>query len=270
MGRFDGKVAVITGGARGQGRAHAVAFAREGADVVACDVADQLPTVKYPMASEADLAETERLVGQTGRRCVAVKADVRDLDQMRDVADRAMAELGRVDVLLANAGIATIADGSTLDLSWEQWQETIDTNLTGVWAACKAVVPHIITGGRGGAVVITSSTAGLKGMARVGHYVASKHGVVGLARTLAIELAPHRIRVNTVHPTGVNTPMVVNDHIQRALAEASASGGGTQNLLPVEMVEPEDIAAAIVWLCSDEARYVTGVSLPVDAGFLQA
>lgn len=268
MGKLDGKVVVITGGARGQGRSHAVTFAREGADVVVCDIADQLGTVKYPMATQADLDETVRLVEDLDRRCVAVKADVRDLDQMRTVGDRAMAEFGRVDFLLANAGICTFGQ-TTLDLTLEQWQETIDTNLTGVWTSCKAVVPHIISGSRGGAVVITSSTAGIKGMAQIGHYVASKHGVVGLARTLAQELAGHSIRVNTVHPTGVNTPMVANDYMAEVLADAPDTGANLQNLLPVEMVEAADISNAMLWLCSDDARYVTGVSLPVDAGFTQ-
>ncbi|MDI3341336.1 MAG: mycofactocin-coupled SDR family oxidoreductase [Sphaerobacter sp.] len=262
MGKLDGKVAIITGGARGQGRSHALTLAREGADIVVCDIAAQIDTVPYPMATPADLEETVRLVEDLDRRCIAVQADVRDGAQMRAVAERAMGEFGRIDILLANAGIAGFA--SAWELTDEQWNDMIAVNLTGVWQSCKAVIPHMIAGGRGGSIVITSSTAGLKGFAGSAHYVATKHGVVGLMRTLAIELAPYNIRVNTVHPTGVNTPMVVNDYMREVLA---ASPQALTNLLPVEMVEPVDISNAILWLVSDDARYVTGVTLPVDAGF---
>ena len=264
MGKLDGKVAVITGGARGQGRSHAVTLAREGADIVICDIAAQIDTVPYPMSTPEDLEETKRLVEDLDRRCVAVQADVRDGAQMQAVAERAMSEFGRIDILLANAGIAGFASGGSWELTDAQWRDMIDTNLTGVWQSCKAVIPHMIAGGRGGSIVITSSTAGLKGFAGTGHYVAAKHGVVGLMRTLAIELAPHNIRVNTVHPTGVNTPMVVNDAIAQMLGDNPSA---IANLLPVEMLEPVDISNAILWLVSDDARYVTGVTLPVDAGF---
>lgn len=264
MGKLDGKVAVITGGARGQGRSHAVTLAREGADIVICDIAAQIDTVPYPMATLEDLEETKRMVEDLDRRCVAVRADVRDGAQMQAVAERAMSEFGRIDILLANAGIAGFASGGSWELTDEQWRDMIDTNLTGVWQSCKAVIPHMIDGGRGGSIVITSSTAGLKGFAGTGHYVAAKHGVVGLMRTLAIELAPHNIRVNTVHPTGVNTPMVVNEAMAQLLADNPSA---ISNLLPVELLEPVDISNAILWLVSDDARYVTGVTLPVDAGF---
>nr|PZN60900.1 MAG: SDR family mycofactocin-dependent oxidoreductase [Sphaerobacter thermophilus] len=275
MGKLDGKVAVITGGARGQGRAHALTLAREGADIVVCDIAAQIDTVPYPMATPADLEETVRLVEDLDRRCVAVQADVRDGAQMQAVAERAMSEFGRIDILLANAGIFSFAGGGgSWEMTDEQWRDMIDVNLTGVWQSCKAVIPHMIAGGRGGSIVITSSTAGLHGFANFAHYVSAKHGVVGLMRTLAIELAPHNIRVNTVHPTSVRTPMVMNEATRRLF------GGGqdisqeqffeimqSMNALPVGAVEPEDISNAILWLVSDDARYVTGVTLPVDAGF---
>jgi SDR family mycofactocin-dependent oxidoreductase len=265
-GKLAGKVVVITGGARGVGRSHAVAFAREGADVAVCDIAEQIPSVHYPMAVPADLKETVRLVEGVDRRCLAVTADVRNLEQMTEVADRAMAEFGRIDILLANAGVASY-ESSTLELREDEWDDMISVNLGGVWRAAKAVVPHIVAGGRGGSVVLTSSTAGLKGYAGIGHYVASKHGMVGLMRTLAIELAGHSIRVNSLHPTGINTPMIHNDYL--ATQRASPAWASPQvNLLPVGLIEPEDVSAAALWLCSDEARFITGVSLPVDAGFV--
>ncbi|MGH3468478.1 MAG: SDR family oxidoreductase, partial [Thermocrispum sp.] len=179
-----------------------------------------------------------------------------------------VSEFGRLDVVCANAGIAGFAD-NIWSMTEEQWDEMIAVNLTGVWKTVRAAAPAMIDAGNGGCIVLTSSTAGIKGMAKAGHYVAAKHGVVGLMRTLANELAPHSIRVNTVHPTGVNTPMVVNDYIQQFLESNPDMAANLQNALPVEMVEPVDISNAIVWLASDEARYVTGVSLPVDAGFLQ-
>lgn len=268
MGRLDGKVALVTGGARGQGRSHAVTLAREGADIVVCDLVGQIDTVPYPMSNPDDLAETVRLVEELDRRCVAQEADVRSLSQMEAVAEQAVTELGKIDILLANAGIFSLSE-STWELTEQQWQDTIDVNLTGVWHACRAVVPSMIAAGNGGAIVITSSTAGIKGIGGAAHYVASKHGVVGLMRTLAVELAPHMIRVNTVHPTGVNTPMINNEAIGEWFSRDPSAAAALANLLPVEQVEPFDISNAILWLVSDEARYVTGVTLPVDAGWTQ-
>jgi SDR family mycofactocin-dependent oxidoreductase len=274
VGKLDGKVAVITGGARGQGRSHALTLAREGASIVVCDVCAQLPTVQVPMATDADMAETVRMVEDLDRRCVAVKADVRDSAAMQGVAERAMSEFGRIDILLANAGIASL--GTMADMSDETWDEMIDVNLTGVWKSCRAVIPHMIAGGRGGAIVITSSIAGLKGLAGAGHYVAAKHGVVGLMRVLAIELAQHSIRVNSVHPTNVDTPMINNSVIFEMFA--GGRPGATveevkpvfqaMNLWPLPWVEAQDISNAILWLVSDDARYVTGVTLPVDLGLM--
>lgn len=266
-GRLEGKVALVSGAARGQGRSHAVRLAQEGADIIAFDVCRRLGTVLYPLANSEDLKETVRLVEELDRRIVAREADVRDLSAVQAVVDEGVRELGRLDVVCANAGIVSYAD-NVWSVTEEQWEEMLGVNLTGVWKTVKAAVPAMIAAGNGGSIVLTSSTAGIKGMARIGHYSAAKHGVVGLMRVLANELAPHSIRVNTVHPTGVNTPMVVNDYVQEQLSVPGFSEN-MQNALPVEMVEPFDISNAIVWLASEEARYVTGVSLPVDAGFLQ-
>ncbi|MFV9502956.1 MAG: mycofactocin-coupled SDR family oxidoreductase [Oscillochloridaceae bacterium umkhey_bin13] len=274
MGKLDGKVALITGGARGQGRSHALTMAREGASIVICDVCEQLPTVSMPMSNEAEMAETVRMVEDLDRRCVAIKADVRDTAAMQTFADQAMSEFGRIDILCANAGIATFAPAH--EMSDEVWDEMIAVNLTGVWKSCRAVIPHMIAGGRGGSIIITSSTAGLKGFANLAHYASAKHGVVGLMRVLAIELAQHSIRVNSIHPTTVNTPMVINQDTISLFA-----GGNTEatledvkptfvamNLMPQPWVEAEDISNAVLFLASDDSRFMTGVTLPVDLGFM--
>ncbi|MGH3319574.1 MAG: mycofactocin-coupled SDR family oxidoreductase [Streptosporangiaceae bacterium] len=274
MGRLDGKVAVVTGAARGQGRSHAVTLAREGAEVVAVDICEQVSTVPYAMSTPDDLAKTAKLVEDLGRRVVAREADVRDYDQVKAAVDAGLAELGHIDILLANAGIAGYAQA--WELSEQQWRDVLDTNLTGVWHAVKATVPAMIERGRGGAIVLTSSTAGLKGLANTAHYTAAKHGVVGLMRTLANELAPHHIRVNTVNPTVVDTGMVQNDATYRLFVpdaehpsrEEFAETATELNALPVPWVEAGDISNAVLWLVSDEARYVTGVTLPIDAGFM--
>ena len=266
-GRLEGKVALISGAARGQGRSHAVRLAQEGADIIAFDVCQQLPTVGYKMATPEDLKETAKQVEDLDRRIIAREADVRDGAAVRALVEEGVAELGRLDIVSANAGIATFVPNAW-EMEDDVWEETIAVNLTGVWKTLKAAIPAMIDAGNGGSIVITSSTAGIKGMAGIAHYDSAKHGVVGLMRTLAIELAPHSIRVNTVHPTGVNTPMVVNDYMAQFLAE-DVGGTNIMNLLPVELVEPVDISNAVLWLASDEARYVTGTCLPVDAGFLQ-
>lgn len=266
-GRLQGKVALVSGAARGQGRSHAVRLAQEGADVIAFDVCRQLGSVPYPMAVPEDLKETARQVEELDRRIIAREADVRDGAAVRAIVAEGVAEFGRLDIVSANAGIASFAENAWT-LEDDTWEEMLAVNLTGVWKTVKAAAPAMIAAGNGGSIILTSSTAGIKGMAGIAHYDAAKHGVVGLMRTLAIELAPHSIRVNTVHPTGVNTPMVVNDYMATFL-ETPDMAGNMQNLLPVELVEPVDISNAVLWLASDEARYVTGVSLPVDAGFLQ-
>lgn len=268
MGKLEGKVAFITGAARGQGRSHAVRLAEEGADVIAVDLCGQIDSVAYPMATPEDLDETVRLVEALDRRIVARQADVRDAGALRSALDAGVAELGPVDIVLANAGIAPMS----LSPQGQEWLDVIDVNLTGVYNTVEAVRPSLVERGQGGAIVLTSSTAGLTGIGGdtpggLG-YTAAKHGVVGLMRAYANILAPHNIRVNTVHPTGVRTPMVVNDIMAEFLAADPSMSNPLGNAMPVDLVEPEDISNAIVWLVSDDARYVTGVTLPVDAGFV--
>jgi SDR family mycofactocin-dependent oxidoreductase len=273
-GRVEGKVAFITGAARGQGRSHAIRLAQEGADIIAVDLCDQVASVPYPMATPEDLTETVKEVEALDRRIVATQADVRDYPALKAALDDGVAQLGRLDIVSANAGIASYGPAAELDET--TWQDMIDTNLTGVWHAAKAAIPHLIEQGTGGSIVLTSSTAGLKAMANLAHYVSAKHGVVGLMRTLALELAPHSIRVNSVHPTGVNTPMVQNEasmqlflpDVQNPTVEQYAEVMGSLNALPIPWVEPRDISNAVLFLASDEARYITGVTLPVDAGSL--
>jgi SDR family mycofactocin-dependent oxidoreductase len=267
MGKLEGKVAFITGAARGQGHSHAVRLAQEGADIIASDICAQVETVAYPMATPEDLAETVKEVEALDRRIVAQQADVRDPAALKAVFDAGTAQLGPVDIVVANAGIAPLS----LHEQYQAWQDVIDINLTGVFNTVETIIPSMIERGQGGAIVLTSSTAGINGIGgptRGGlGYTASKHGVVGLMRSYANNLAPHRIRVNSVHPTGVRTPMVVNEVMAEFLAQDPSLGDAMANALPVDMVEPVDISNAIVWLVSDDARYVTGVTLPVDAGF---
>jgi (+)-trans-carveol dehydrogenase len=272
-GRVEGKVAFITGAARGQGRSHAITLAREGADIIAVDIAAQIGTVPYPMATPEDLAQTVKEVEATGRRIVATQADVRDHDAVKEALDDGVAQLGRLDIVSANAGLAGY--GRAEDLAEQTWQDVIDVDLTGVWHTAKAAIPHLRAGGRGGSMILTSSEAGLRGLANTGHYTAAKHGVVGLMRTLALELAPDFIRVNTVNPTNVNTPMLMNETTYRLFrpdledptADDMAEAARALNALPIPWVEPADISNAVLWLASDESRYVTGITLPVDAGW---
>jgi (+)-trans-carveol dehydrogenase len=272
MGRLDGKVAFITGAARGQGRSHAVRLAQEGADIIAVDICEQIATVPYAMATEEDLAETVRLVEAEDRRIVAAKADVRDLDALTAAVDAGVAQLGRLDIVVANAGISGF--GSVVDLTSQEWQDVIDVDQTGVWHTCKAGVPHLRAHGDGGSIVITSSAAGLHAFANLAHYASAKHGLVGLMRVLAVELGPDRIRVNSIHPTQVNTPMLMNDQIYPLFCPDVESPGPqdlapvsqAMHTLPVPWIEPVDISNAIVFLTSEEGRYITGVALPVDAG----
>lgn len=270
MGSLDGKVAFITGAARGQGRSHAIRLAQEGADIIAVDSCEDVSTNPYPLATEADLAETARQVKESGRRIVARKADVRDFELLRTVVGEAVSELGRLDIVIANAGISPLVVEPADPV--QNWQDVIDTNLTGAFNTIQASVPTLIAGGVGGSIVLTSSTAGLKGSLAwntVGGYgyTAAKHGLVGLMRAFAFDLAEHSIRVNAVHPTGVNTDMVNNEAIGALLMSNPAAGAALQNLLPVQVIEPIDVSNAIAWLVSDQARYVTGIALPVDAGF---
>ena len=209
MGRVDGKVAFITGAARGQGRSHALRLAEEGADIIAVDLCRPVETAPYEMATPDDLAETAKLVEDFDRRIVTRQADVRDLGQLQAVVQEGLSELGHIDIVCANAGIASFAPA--LEMDEQTWQEMIDINLSGVWKTIRAAVPPMVERGQGGSVIITSSVAGLFGFPNLANYVAAKHGVVGLMRVLTQELAPHMIRVNTVNPTTVNTPMVMSD-----------------------------------------------------------
>lgn len=276
MGRLDGKVAFITGAARGQGRSHAVRLAEEGADIIAVDLASQVDTVPYPMATPDDLAETVRQVEALDRRIVATQADVRDADGLRQAVDEGVAQLGRLDIVSANAGIFSNARAE--DLTEVEWDDMIDINLKGVWLTAKVAIPHLRAAG-GGSIIITSSAAGLKGYPNFIHYVAAKHGVIGIMRTLALELAPDFIRVNSLHPTSVDTDMIQNPALYALFAPDLAPEERTRevlgerfaalNALPIPWVESVDISNALLWLASDEARYVTGVTLPVDAGNTQ-
>ncbi len=274
-GRVAGKVAFVTGAARGQGRSHALRLAEEGADIIAVDICDQIDTVPYGMATPADLEQTVKEVEALDRRIVAAQADVRDFGAVRSAVDAGVAELGRLDIVCGNAGIFSFAAGGA-DLDESMWSDMIDVNLTGVWHTAKAAVPHLIAAG-GGSIVLTSSTAGLKGFPNFAHYVSAKHGVVGLMRTLALELAPHHIRVNTVHPTSVDTDMVQNEatwslfrpDLATPTREDARATFQSMNALPIPWVEPRDISNAVLFLASDEARYITGVTLPVDAGSTQ-
>jgi SDR family mycofactocin-dependent oxidoreductase len=264
---LEGRVALITGGARGQGRSHAIVLAEAGADVILVDVADQLATVPYAMSTVDDLAETTRLVAERGRRCVSRVADVRNYEQLSDAIGEGVEELGRLDIVVGNAGIFGFAR-NTWELTDEQWNVMIDVNLTGVWLTCKASIPHLLAHGDGGSIVVISSTSGFKGVAGTAHYCATKHGILGLMKTLAVELAPHKVRVNAVHPTATATPMIMHDAMQDQIEIALAAGNNVENLLDIEMLEPIEISRAIRWLASDDARYVTGISLPVDAGYM--
>lgn len=273
MGRVEGKVAFITGAARGQGRSHAVRLAQEGADIIAIDVLEHIPGTPYGGATKEDLAETVRLVEAEDRRIVAAKADVREYDQLKAVLDDGVAQLGRLDIVCANAGVSTEME-RVENLSESGWLDMMDINLNGVWRTCKAAVPHLKAGGRGGAIIMTSSAAGLKAYPHIGHYVSAKHGVVGLMRTLAVELASDFIRVNSVHPTNVDTPMLMHERayqrfrpdLENPTKEDCAQAAFHMHLLPIPWVEPLDISNAVLFLASDEARYITGITLPVDAG----
>jgi (+)-trans-carveol dehydrogenase len=274
-GRVESKVAFITGAGRGQGRSHAVRLAQEGADIIAVDICHDVEGA-LPMSTAEDLAETVKLVEALDRRIVARQADVRDFDAVKAAVDAGVEELGRLDIVLANAGIASAA-GPVESMPADSWKNTIDINLTGLWHTARAAVPHLIAGGRGGSIVLTSSVAGLKAMPGMSGYVSAKHGVVGLMRTLAVELGQHRIRVNTVLPTNVNTPMFMNEGAFKLFRPDMENPGPDDvadviaqfmHVLPVGWVEPEDISNAILFLVSDEARYITGVTLPVDAGAL--
>lgn len=266
---LKGKVALITGAARGQGRAHAVRLAADGASVVAVDLCEQIASVPYPLATADDLAATVKLVEDTGARIVAKQGDVRDRASLSAALAAGLDEFGRLDIVVANAGIAPMQAGA------DGWRDVIDVNLTGVHHTVEVAIPTMIDQGTGGSIVLISSAAGLAGIgsADAGSigYAAAKHGLVGLMRVYANLLAQHSIRVNSVHPAGVDTPMINNEFTRQWLATLIAESSSPRdmgNALPVQVMQPDDIANAVAWLVSDQARYITGVALPVDAGFL--
>ena len=275
-GRVEGKVAFITGAARGQGRAHAVRLASEGADIIAVDLCGAIDSVPYALADEEDLKETVRLVEGLGRKIVTSQADVRDLAALEVSLAAGVAEFGRLDIAVANAGILSSAPVETL--AEQSWLDMIDVNLTGVYHAAKAAIPHIRAGDSGGAIVLSSSSLGIRAMPNMSHYVAAKTGVIGLMRALALELAAERIRVNTIHPSIVDTLMVQNSALHQLFVpgvdnptrEQAAESFATLNPIPTPWVDPEDVANAVLFLVSDEARYVTGLEMKIDAGFCLA
>jgi SDR family mycofactocin-dependent oxidoreductase len=280
MGRVQDKVVFITGAGVGQGRSHALQLAQEGADIVAVDVCRQVSdSVRYAYASEADLDETRKMVENTGRHCLAITADVRDGAALKDAATQAVREFGRIDAVCANAGVATFHKEGSLSITEDVYDLVVDTNLKGVWNTIQAAAPHLIEAG-GGSIVITSSAAGIRGQVPYAHYAASKHGVVGLMRAFANELAPQRIRVNTIHPTGVATAMASAPDAWEAAPHWPLFVQGATNVLPdldapadqpyspLPALSPEDVSKTVLFLISDDARYITGVSLPVDAGNL--
>jgi len=274
MGVLDGKVAFITGAARGQGRSHAVRLAEEGADIITIDLCAQPETVSVPGSTKEDLEETVRQVEALDRRIIAEVGDIRDLGRMTEVVEQGVAELGRLDIVLGNAAIWSVGETEpeTPEDRYAVWRETVDINLTGQWVVLEATVPKLIEQNEGGAIVLTSSTAGLKSMSidSLGQtaYTAAKHGVIGLMRNYAVELAKYSIRVNTVAPTSVETPMIQNPVTEKYLEQHPELADLMSNLLPVPAVEPRDISNGILYLVSDAGRYVTGTTLPVDAGFL--
>jgi SDR family mycofactocin-dependent oxidoreductase len=273
---MTGKIALITGAARGQGRSHAITLAEAGADIIAIDINGPVDTVGYPSATADDMAETVRQVEGLDRRIVALKADVRDREALRAAVDQGVAELGGLDVVVANAGIFNVT-GKSWELSSENWQTMIDVNLTGVWHTTAAAIPHLLDRGPGGSIILISSTAGIQGIPNISHYVAAKHGVVGLTRALANELAADHIRVNAIHPTNVLTTMIDND-ITRKVYRPDLESPTMDDALPaltsinlwdVPWVDVQDISNGVLFLSCDMSRYITGVSLPVDLGMTQ-
>ena len=272
MGRVEGKVAFITGAARGQGRSHAVKLAQEGANIIGVDICAPVESNIAPSSTPADLSQTVKEVEAVGGRMIASEVDVRHFGDLQKAIDDGVKEFGRLDIVSANAGSWTY--GLVHELSEKEWHETIDIVLTGVWHTCKAAVPRLIEQGEGGAIILTSSVAGLRGIPHIGHYVAAKHGVVGLMRTMANELAPYSIRVNTLNPSGVDTDLIHNRPTYELFApdildptrEDIAERFMATTALPVPWVDVSDVSNALLFLASDEGRYITGITLSLDAG----
>jgi (+)-trans-carveol dehydrogenase len=274
MGRVDNKVAFITGAARGQGRAHAIRLAEEGADIIAVDIAAPVEQLSGRPATAEDLALTVKEVEARDRRIISCQADVRSQDALNAAVEAGLREFGKIDIVVANAG--GINYGPLAEVEEAQWQTLLDVNLTGVWHTAKATIPALVESAPGSALVLTASVGALKGAAGSGAYISTKHGVIGLMRTLAIELAPQGVRVNAVAPGNVNTEMLVNQdtmrrflpNVKEPTVEQFAEVAKLFHTMDVSWVDPRDISNAVLFLASDEARYVTGVALPVDAGAL--
>jgi SDR family mycofactocin-dependent oxidoreductase len=277
MGTLDGKVAVISGAARGQGRSHALRLAGEGADIIALDICRDIATMDYPNATPEDLDTTVAEVKALGRRIVASQTDVRDIHAVRAAVDAGVAELGRLDIVLPQAGIVRYAKSDDLIGDAETWTDILNVNLTGYYHLIEVCIPHLVAGGRGGVIVMTGSVAATRPVGATGAsvaYMAAKHGVVGMMKVYALALAKHGIRVNVVHPTGVRSGMTMNAAMEKLAAEAAAGTARednwvarSKNLLDVQILEPEDITNAVAFLVSDQAKWVTGEEIKVDAGF---
>jgi (+)-trans-carveol dehydrogenase len=274
MGRVQGKVALITGAARGQGRNHALKLAEQGADIIALDLCEDLATIPYGLANQDDLDETAEGVEKAGRRVVAAKVDIREAEELDDVVAKAVSDLGGLDIVCANAGICSF--GQVLDITSEQWKEMLDVNLTGAFNTAKATIPHMLRQGRGGSVIFTASLSGIAAVLNIGHYNASKSGVIALAKTLALELGEQGIRVNSVCPTNVDSPMFQNLATMRIFAPDVERPGPAelearareQHVIPIPSLDVDDVTNAVMYLASDDARYVTGTTLVIDAGRL--
>lgn len=265
---FGGQVAFVTGAARGQGESHAVNYAQNGADVVVIDICGDIESNPYGLGTKDDLEETASRIEDEGQKALALEVDVSDEDAVESAVDEAVDEFGKIDILANNAGIWNMSD--LVQMDEQMWDELLDTNLKGIWLCSKFVGKHFIERGDGGKIVSTSSTAGLVGIAGGGHYVAAKHGVIGLTKTLALELAEYDVNVNAVAPTGVDTPLVagmMEAYGEETMDEMGAMAGPFNVIDQGEMVDAQDITEAYLWLSSAAARYVTGITLPVDAGF---
>jgi SDR family mycofactocin-dependent oxidoreductase len=264
---FDGTVAFVTGAAHGQGRSHAQYYAKHGADVVVTDICENIETNPYDLGTSDELEETAQMVEDEGGDALTIEMDVRKEDEVKSAVDEAVEEFGKIDVLANNAGIFNASDMTEMDEA--MWDDMIDTNLKGVWLCAKHVGQHFVERGDGGKIVSTSSAAGVVGTPSAGHYVATKHGVLGLTKTLALELAEYDVNVNAVCPTGIGTPMIqgfAEAYGDEMMDEMGAFSGPWSVFPDVDMIEPEDISEAYMWLSSDAARYVTGIGLLVDAG----
>jgi SDR family mycofactocin-dependent oxidoreductase len=265
---FEGSVAFVTGAGRGQGRSHAVAYAEHGADVVVTDIARDVRTTQYPLATAADLDRTAQLVEEAGQSALTIEMDVREEAQVEATVEEALDEFGRIDFLANNAGIWNVTD--LVEMEALRWMQLVDTDLKGMWLCAKHVGRHFADREGGGRIVNTASTAGVVGAKGSGHYAAAKHGVVGLTKALALELAEHDVTVNCVAPTGVDTPMIdgMLETVGQSALDSVSDASGSMNVIDEQLIDPRDVSEAYLWLSSDAARYVTGAVLPVDAGML--